>query len=539
MIDRPVVSHVVPGSYGIVRAVKDYASAIASGLTDVMQSEILSPPMKLISHRPIILHYSGYGYSRKGVPFWLLKTVREWKKESPHTKLLIIFHELWADPIPFGSAFWLHPFQKKIVQELYELSDRVLVTTDETAARLRLLVPWSKTEIDVIPIPSVVGEPKEVSPVLSRSPKAVVFGAPSRRSSIYSVVSSKLVQTLDALGIQEIIDIGEESIAPKAWHHFRVSTLGPLSAEKVSEILSDARVGLIYYPPSLLFKSSVFAAYSVHGLLPVVIPEAIDVRPTGWDAPPAFYINAKKVQVAPDHIDSIVKQARKWYQSHALSYHQEWVKENLFREETLTQNDSPKVAFLMAQPPLAADPFLHFEKDHNVRSIAVYCNGPVRNDEEFLKKPSKNRRLLDEHPWVILPNISPYPGLQWPWSLINPSIRSIVRECDKVVIYGNRYVTMWLAVIYARFFHKSAILFFETTSSEFIDVSIKSNVIQKFYVKARRKWLSYFYTFFFEKIIVRTSRAKEFMVTLGIPETKIYNAPYEIVDEWKKGEEKH
>src|SRR5687768_11026191 len=75
----------------------------------------------------LILHYVGYGFARRGAPFWLLAALRKWRvspiaRTTTGRPLLTIFHELWASGRPWQSAFYLSWAQRWIVRSLYRLS---------------------------------------------------------------------------------------------------------------------------------------------------------------------------------------------------------------------------------------------------------------------------------------------------------------------------------------------------------------------------------------------------------------------------------
>jgi len=69
---------------------------------------------EISNHSIILLHYVGYGYARKGCPFWLLKGIKNWKLNDPANKLITLFHEVAASGPPWKSVFWLSKIQKHI-----------------------------------------------------------------------------------------------------------------------------------------------------------------------------------------------------------------------------------------------------------------------------------------------------------------------------------------------------------------------------------------------------------------------------------------
>src|SRR5262249_55336746 len=61
--------------------------------------------------RAVVLHFSGYGYQKRGVPAWLVQGLQIWSRRAGRVPLLTIFHELYATGRPWQSAFWVSPLQ--------------------------------------------------------------------------------------------------------------------------------------------------------------------------------------------------------------------------------------------------------------------------------------------------------------------------------------------------------------------------------------------------------------------------------------------
>ncbi|MFZ4728709.1 MAG: glycosyltransferase family 1 protein, partial [Pseudanabaena sp.] len=68
---------------------------------------------------PVLLHYVGYGYAKRGCPVWLVDGIQRWKNLYPDRLLVTMFHELHASGTPpWTSSFWLSPLQKNLVTRL-------------------------------------------------------------------------------------------------------------------------------------------------------------------------------------------------------------------------------------------------------------------------------------------------------------------------------------------------------------------------------------------------------------------------------------
>ena len=86
--------------------------------------------------RVVLLHYVGYGYAKRGCPFWLVKGLENWKRNTNNAQLVTMFHELYAFGPPWTSSFWLSVFQRNLVERLVQLSDHCVTSNDGYAAKL-------------------------------------------------------------------------------------------------------------------------------------------------------------------------------------------------------------------------------------------------------------------------------------------------------------------------------------------------------------------------------------------------------------------
>jgi hypothetical protein len=82
-----------------------------------------------------------------------------------------------------------------------------------------------------------------------------------------------VVEFLRACGIDEVVDIGPPLLIRERLferHGIKVRSLGFLPAMEVSRELMQCRLGLLQYPLNCVAKSSVFAAYAAHGVVPIL-----------------------------------------------------------------------------------------------------------------------------------------------------------------------------------------------------------------------------------------------------------------------------
>jgi hypothetical protein len=211
----------------------------------------------------LLLHYANYGYQSRGCPFWLPGALRRCRR-----RLVTVFHEVYATGPPWRSSFWTQPFQRRIAAAVARTSGALVTSLDLYVRRIGPEAAPEKTW--VTPVFSTVGEPREIPPLRSRARRMVIFGGRGARSRAYGEMRGDLAAACRALAVEEIADVGppleraEESVdgVPVRWR-------GVLPAAEVSALLCDSLAGFVAYPAFFLPKSTIFAAYCAHGVLPV------------------------------------------------------------------------------------------------------------------------------------------------------------------------------------------------------------------------------------------------------------------------------
>jgi Glycosyl transferase 4-like domain len=339
---------IVPELPPAVGGVGDYASLLAKELSrlgirttfvvperqrqaqperppDLPEASPVWPRPEALAHRldalcpdAVLVHYSGYGYAKRGAPVWLVQGLRRWKAGAPGRRLVVMFHELWAYGPPWRSSFWTHPVQRALVAALLRLADNYLTSTDLYARRLRRLAPH-RSPVAVLPVPSNIGEPGELPPFEAREPLAVVFGRPGMRARVYRHFEAFL-PALRAARIEAVLDLGpplegraaDEPALP-------VTRCGYLEPASASAMMLRARFGLLDYPLDFAAKSGIFAAYAAHGVVPLMrgtlggdgdsLRHELNIVHTG--APlPELQSNAPSMAAA----------ANLWYHEHRLEH---------------------------------------------------------------------------------------------------------------------------------------------------------------------------------------------------------------------------
>src|SRR5262249_40451170 len=104
---------------------------------DVMSSGSLLRGLSKLEPETVFLHYSSYGYAPRGLPFWLVEGLGRWKELRTHHRLIVMFHETWANGFPWQSSFWLSPLQRSCVARIALLADAMVTNTSYYCSRLK------------------------------------------------------------------------------------------------------------------------------------------------------------------------------------------------------------------------------------------------------------------------------------------------------------------------------------------------------------------------------------------------------------------
>jgi hypothetical protein len=286
-------------------------------------AQILADTLQLLSAESntcaVVLHLSGYGYQKRGVPVWLAQGLRIWSRRAGRVPLLTIFHELYATGRPWQSAFWLSPLQKQIARSILNLSSAAITPTDLYSKRLSKWRDGSAARITAMPVFSNVGEPGCGLAPCTRTATAVVFGLAGVEDRLFSIYRRDMERIVAALGIEKIFDVGPRfSSVPRTLAGAPVISKGVLPQAAVSELLQRARFGFVAYPLDFIGKSGVFAAYAAHGVVPIVLSQ----KQGAFDGlqPSQHLLDGLRLgtRVDAEHLASIQGKLFSWYTSHSL-----------------------------------------------------------------------------------------------------------------------------------------------------------------------------------------------------------------------------
>lgn len=269
----------------------------------------------------ILLHYVGYGYAKRGCPIWLVNALAQWQSSNSNSRLVTTFHEAYASGPIWTSTFWLSSVQKELATRLAQLSDRCVTSTEIVTSILAHMVnSTERANLTTLPVFSTVGEPDHLKPLAERPRRLVVFGSRGTRKRVYEQAYANLAATANALAIDTIYDIGAPTgLEITKVDNIPVDSLGKCSANEVSEHLHQAIAGFLDYSPRLLAKSTIFAAYAAHGVLPIV--NALDeiIQVDGLESGKHYWMAAATDLLNPAMGEAIANNAYSWYQTHNLA----------------------------------------------------------------------------------------------------------------------------------------------------------------------------------------------------------------------------
>jgi hypothetical protein len=280
----------------------------------------------------IVLHYVNYGYGWRGAPLWLPPVLRRLQRASG-ARLVTIFHEFYASGSWRQSAFWLRPLQVRTARKIAAMSHVSLVSSEVFRQELESLCVG--TRIIVHPVISGFGEPV-LSPavIAARDPhRWIICGgtelierslrsflpAASRIPERFAPRELFVVGGRDHLAVRQALDA-----ATKIRTHYHPE----VDVTMASEILATGAFGWMDYfhrphvPLPVILKSSAFAAFCAHGIVPV-FPcggAAIAIGPDALPGP--FFVGAAGQNLPSETERATTAQAvYSWYSRNATVDH--------------------------------------------------------------------------------------------------------------------------------------------------------------------------------------------------------------------------
>jgi hypothetical protein len=333
----PNVLQIVPKIPGDRDGVGDYALSLARILsTDfgITTSFAVASELELSrkNHEHLILHYVNYGYQKRGVPFGLLSSLRSLRRNSP-SRLVTVFHELYASGPVWQSAFWLQPFQRYIARSIARISDVCLVSSETMLHQLRALCPNVCAEVQ--PVFSNFGEPSLLSDQFSkRDPRRWVIcgGTALIERSLHSF-RAILNRIPEFFSPRELFVLGgSDNPATRSLladlANVRVDYRPQIDAGEASQVLSTCSFGWLDYflrpdvPSDVILKSSAFGAMCAHGVIPVFPHRGSPITIDDDALPDPYFMDARFIELpSANDREKIASQIYHWYQRQASSEH--------------------------------------------------------------------------------------------------------------------------------------------------------------------------------------------------------------------------
>lgn len=318
--------HLIPRLPPPVCGVADYARCLSGALqTRGMDSALvpfkaeadwrevlLAETSKRESETVWLLHYSGYGYAKRGAPVALLRSLQALRRQCPEARLVTMFHELYAGGAPWTSAFWFSLLQKQVAARLARMSDAVVTNRQASAQWLRAHLP-AGAEVTVLPVFSNFGEDAAPPPPMERPARLLIFGGgPARAADFWPQVET----VMRKLSLAELVVVSHPMDVPESLRaRFAVRLTGVLEPEAMAAELRSARCGMLDYNPDFLGKSGVLAACAAHGVVPVMA-RGQGVISEGLTEGRHFF-SAAKLESSAD-LESVQHGLREWYDPHSL-----------------------------------------------------------------------------------------------------------------------------------------------------------------------------------------------------------------------------
>jgi hypothetical protein len=300
--------------------------AIISGLNRDASAELA----QRFEH--VILHYVNYGYQARGVPFSLRSFAKQLRRQL-RGRWVTNFHELYASGPPWTSAFWVRPLQVRIARDIIDLSTSCVVSN--TPIEKAIHAYDVRKKIYLAPVMSNFGEPElRDFQAISTKRWAICGGTALIARSLKSfeqlhprIPDSFAPEHLDVVGgheeisINAILDRLRRSRPGLSCHYYP-----EVSAELASEVLRRSSFGWIDYFgagkvwPSMVLKSTAYAACCAHGVVPILSHREEAIAIQGDALPGPYYITPDAIQFpSPEQLRATQQKIYAWYHAHGDS----------------------------------------------------------------------------------------------------------------------------------------------------------------------------------------------------------------------------
>lgn len=316
---------------------------IVSAKTSDSLIGILSDLQKEFSKITVLLHYSGYGFQKRGAPIWLVDALKSWKKNNQNIQLISFVHELFALGKPWKISYWIRPVQMWCTISIAKLSDHIFSNTKNGIEWMSIYV--DKRKISYCPIYSTVGEPTVVTSPCNRDNVVIVFGSIADKPAFYSRRDGVVEKILLEIGCTKLIDIGRRNFeVPQDIAGIPIEAMGMLEPHEVSTIMQNSKFGIIPQIPydfEYLCKSTIFAAYAAHGVVPIVVGTSLAMQSDLSDLMPSEHFLGHALRDKQFAYDSarylnIQNNICKWYERHRSTTAAAKIAEHILGSVTLS-----------------------------------------------------------------------------------------------------------------------------------------------------------------------------------------------------------
>ncbi len=195
-----------------------------------------------------------------------------------------------------------------------------------------------------------------------------------------------------------------------------------------------------------------------------------------------------------------------------------------------------KIIIVSAQPIQNPRTWQLLAEYDQVEMLMAYCTLPDpklwERGGEYINKTVFDLPMLEGYPWVKLKNFSPLPQMGTFWGLMNLGLIKLVPKYDVCLVHGHSYFSFWLAIFMAKFTRKKLLVSSDATYIEGSQTSLSENNQKPSWKnKLKKKIFPYFYNHFLDGLVVPSTAAQNFQLSLGVQENKIFVAPYVVDNE--------
>ena len=227
----------------------------------------------------VLLHYSAFGFSKRGCPISLLRAIKVWKEKHPNNKLIFMVHELWYTTKPWKLGFYSQLLHKWFLLLTLRQASKIFTSTDGYCDTLRKR--FSSAKVTVLPVGSNIIPKRQPSTQDKVRNTWILLGRQANRVSALQDFATWLPRLCDAGLLIQISVVGptdNESLAELEYTLLysllpadKVVQYGALESVQLSNLLSTCEYGMFSQTPLSWQKSGIFMAYAAHCIV-VVAP---------------------------------------------------------------------------------------------------------------------------------------------------------------------------------------------------------------------------------------------------------------------------